>query len=223
MKNEEKLKLIDEKGNILIKNYGKEQFNDTSEFWKQGPSWFFYTEIMEQHKQKGIEELLKDKYFLVSIYAALTSWGLDRMGKGGPKMRNFDPFKEEILKNKERIIKISKLDPLKDKELLESELLFLFDSMNISENKNKSKIVANSKTMHFLLPKQAPIIDREYIVRYFMGKSTALDSKYEREFYSRIIKIYFKILTENQISSDDPLREIDKVIVNHIRKELNRK
>ncbi len=219
---DEKLKLIDEKGNLLIENFGKEQFNDASEFWKQGPSWFFYTEIMDQHKQKEIEELLKDKYFLVSIYAALTSWGLDRMGKGGPKMRNFDPFKEEILRNKETIIKISKLDPVKDRNLLESELLSLFDSMNISENKNKSKIVANSKTMHFLLPKQAPIVDREYIVRYFMGKPTDLSSKHEREFYSRIIKIYFKILAENHISGGDPLREIDKVIVNHIRKELKR-
>jgi hypothetical protein len=83
--------------------------------------------------------------------------------------------------------------------------------------------VANSKTMHFLLPNQAPIVDREYIVRYFMNNPNRLSSSDEREFYSKLIDIYFEILSKNKIRGKDPLREIDKVIVNHIRKKLNRK
>jgi len=222
MKTEDKFKLMDEKGNLLIKYYGKGDFDDSSEFWKHGPSWFFYEEIINLHKKIPIEELLNNKYFLVCIYAALSSWGLDRMGRGGPKMRDFNPFKEEISKNNEEIIKISKLDPIKDKFVLKKRLLSLFDSMNISENKNKTKIVANSKVMHFLLPKQSPIVDREYIIRYFMNKPNYLNPSYEKKFYSKLIDIYFEILSNNEINNDDPLREIDKVIVNHIRKKLNR-
>jgi len=223
MKKDEKFQLMKQNGKILIENYGKLDFSNNSEFWKHGPSWFFYKEIMDQHKKREIVELLEDRYFLVLIYSALASWGLDRMGKGGPKMRDFEPFRDEILKNKEEIITISKLDPMRCKDSLREKLLFLFDSLLISENKNKTKIVANSKTMHFLLPKQAPIVDREYIIRYFMNNPNVLNPSDEREFYSELIDIYFKILSDNQIHSEDPLREIDKVIVNFIRKTLNRK
>ena len=55
-----------------------------------------------------------------------------------------------------------------------------------------------------------------------MNKPNSLNPSYEREFYSKLIDIYFGILSNNEINSEDPLREIDKVVVNHIRKKLNR-
>ena len=223
---EEDIKRIRERGEFLIRNW-KSEFKDASEPWKRGPSWFFYEEITKKHEEKPIKELLDDRYFFVCIYGALASWGLDRMGKGGPKMRDFEDFKEEILKNKDRLINLYSLRIKENSGELKEGLLGLFDSMAISENKNKTRIVANSKTMHFLLPLQAPIIDREYILRYFISKKfnayPQLNPKYEREFLSEIIDIYYGLIKKESITDGDPLRQIDKALVNNFRKELGRK
>lgn len=214
-----------ERGEFLIRNWNS-NFRDTSEVWKGGPSLFFYEEIMKKHKEKSIKEILDDRYSFVCVYGALASWGLDRMGKGGPKMRDFEKFKEEILRNKDKIITLYNLTIKENSSELKEGLLELFDSMTISENKNKTKIVANSKTMHFLLPLQTPIVDREYILRYFTSKNfnsyPQLNSKYEKEFFSEIIDIYYGLIKKESIVNDDPLRVIDKAIVNYIRKELGR-
>jgi hypothetical protein len=222
----EMLRLIQERGEFLIKNWDT-QFSDRKNFWNQGPSLFFYDEIMDLHREKNIKLLLEDKYFLVCMYGALASWGLDRMGEGGPKMRDFKDFKGEILKNKERILKISHLNIFDDSEELKKELLSLFENMTISENKNKTKIVANSKAMHFLLPIQVPIVDREYILRYFISnidfkKYPNLSADYEKDFFFEVMNIYFNLVKEKKIKGDDPLRVIDSGIVNYIRNKLGR-
>ena len=216
---EKTLDLIKERGNFLIENWDSE-FSDRSEFWNKGPSKFFYEEIIKMHKEKGIENLLEDRYFYVCVYGALASWGLDRMGKGGPKMRDFDEFKEEIEKRKEKIISLSQYKTFN--ENAEKELYDIFNELRFLEN--KTKIVANSKVLHFLVPRIAPIVDREYILRFFksrdLTKYPSLNSNEEGEIFLEITKTYHKLLTRYSINDEDPLKIIDNGIVNYVRKKI---
>ena len=143
------LKIIREKGEDL-KNEWNTTFLDRDEYWNKGPSKFFYDEILNWHKNKSLESLLSERAFLKDVYAVLTAWGLNRLGLKGPKMKDFEDFKKAILEKKDQIITLSNyalpcdLSPIKDS----IKDLFTYLKLMIS-----SKIlVANSKTLHLLIP-----------------------------------------------------------------------
>jgi len=55
-----------------------------------GPSLYFHQRALETRRQPGSLEHIE------YVYATLVSWGMHRMGKGGPKMCNFDIFRQSI-------------------------------------------------------------------------------------------------------------------------------
>ena len=104
------------------------------------------------------------------------------------------------------------------------KLLEIFEDISILDN--KAKLVANSKLLHFLLPNLAPIVDKEYIVRYFKkdynSKQVNLALEHENDFYSVIFDVYHDVFRNYFIIGKTPLKIIDNAIVNHVRKQMGK-
>ena len=223
--NPEKIKLINQRASFLIRNWNSE-FSNRTPYWF-GPSKFFYEEIGKELKNKEISYLIQDRNFLKDCYACLLSWGLDRMGRGGPKMKDFEEFCYEIEKNSETIKELSNYrlgNPSINN--LEFKIINLFNSTHVI--KNKTRLVSNSKLFHFLIPDLFPVVDQQYIVRYFTQKNfnpktiQALPIKEELAFYLKIIKIYNSLIYKYKIQNNNSLLEIDKAVVNYVNKKLER-
>ena len=217
---------MNERASTLIKNWNSE-FIDRTPFWDKGPSKFFYEEIIEAHQEKDITTLLEDKGFLKDCYACLAVWGLDRMGAGGPKMKDFKEFREQIRNNHFCIEKLSQYE-IGHSQSTEALSLLSQTFQDIQVLDNKTRLVANSKLLHFLLPNLVPVVDQQYIVRYFTQKEfnpkslQTLGPEDESEFFSKIFKIYNALMFKYNLQGQDPLLEIDKGIVNHVRKKLGK-
>jgi|GEM_PF-1411855 len=144
-----------------------------------GPSVYFYRKIIEMvRKSTDFEMLINDERFIEYIYATLASWGMHRMGPGSSKMEDYDKFKNSILSNKSIIIEISdfKLCDLNQdkKESIRGKLKYLFNNLEVM--RSESKLVGNSKVIHYLLPDLCPPIDREYILRFLYGNLNSKNS-----------------------------------------------
>ncbi|MEM3405878.1 MAG: hypothetical protein QW117_02830 [Candidatus Pacearchaeota archaeon] len=216
--------LINERAFFLIKNFN-EEFKDRNPYWDKGPSKFFYEEIISAHKNYCIEDLLKSRNFLKDCYSCLSSWGLDKMGRRGPKMKDFEEFIEQINKFSGLIKILSSYEvgnPKSIKALFSLSEIF----QNIQVLDNKTKLVANSKLLHFLLPNLSPIIDQQYIVRYFTQKNFNKKSMYilqpkdELDFFQKIFKIYNSLIYKYSLPRKGSLLEVDRRIVNYVRKKL---
>ncbi len=187
------MKLTDTNYKKLKLNYLKyyENSNSVREYFG-GPSLYFHIKALQERKIEflGIRHL---EY----IYAALTSWGMHRMGETKTKMVDFKNFEKSILSNKKelnyfRSLKIEKLN-CDDFKLL-SNICF-----DLSVSKSNSKLVGNSKALAHILPDIVPPIDRQYTLLFFQkepknilkkkGKlnQPTLNHKYERDYFNKII------------------------------------
>ena len=179
MRKRKKIKYTERVNNLLKKStlYHRKYY---SEKIFGGPSLYF-------HKKALIKSEQQYEY----IYAALTSWGMHRLGKGGAKMTDFDTFKTSLkaIKSDVKRLRNKRLENLKEKEFMLLEKVF----KSIKVMKTKTKIVGNSKVMAHLLPKLVPPIDREYTFHYLMrSKSIANDIDKEWVIYKTFIREFFQ-------------------------------
>jgi len=68
----------------------------------RGPDLYFHRRTLEMANSHNFE------LYLEFIYATLVSWGMHRMGKGGPKMQSFDVFKRSVFGIKDKIEEVKK-------------------------------------------------------------------------------------------------------------------
>jgi hypothetical protein len=139
-----------------------------------GPSWYFHRQTLEQRsKHESIESLLGDDGFFDSLYATLTAWGLHRMGPGNTKLRNLDDIRSSIVEQAKHIealktVKITEIGG-SDASGIGDRVWLILTGLRVSIA--KAQIVANSKTLHHLLPDLVPPMDREYTFRFFYGRN----------------------------------------------------
>lgn len=159
-----------------------------------GPDLYFYQKTVSQTKHaspRKIRDVLLDEGFVELLYATLASWG---MHSRGAKMKPFEEFSQSIHENVglfTRLADFYKKNRLNDernqKEVVKG-LLDLFTALDIMNHRKRSKdeakskkeaskLVANSKLMHFILPQLVMPIDRTNTVRFFTGCSVP------REYY----------------------------------------
>ncbi|NJE08562.1 hypothetical protein E3E31_08515 [Thermococcus sp. M39] len=140
-----------------------------------GPDLYFYQKTVSLTKHassREIETLLLDDQFIELLYATLTSWG---MHSRGARMKDFYEFSQNIRKNISLFTQLAGChleNGLNDN--IVKPLLELFSSLDIMRsrkkaNKEASKLVANSKLMHFILPNLVMPIDRTHTVEFFKG------------------------------------------------------
>jgi hypothetical protein len=206
--------------NIVIENVNELEnnlqyyYNLTHKIEKDfgGPSIYFHIESIKELKSN----LLSNRH-IEMIYATLASWGMHRLGppdETKTKLTDFTEFNNSILAFREVFNCLQSLDlrTISDDDLehvLCKELKNIFYGLKVSIS--DSFLVANSKTMHHILPNLIPPIDRQYTVRFFYYmksefynrnhkfKGIPLPSSIDDQYlyFCKILKNYKKIIANN--------------------------
>ncbi|MRR11169.1 hypothetical protein EG835_01470 [bacterium] len=138
-----------------------------------GPSWYFHEKAIAARQSRGLRSILEDDGWFDLLYATLTAWGMHRMGPGGAKLRELDEIKASVRAHADQIDALSTLDITRLEHgqalVVAREVWSLIEGLKVSAS--QARIVANSKTLHHLLPDLVPPIDREYTFRFFYGRN----------------------------------------------------
>ena len=219
-----------ERVSSLCSNFDEyvKEFDRTGLF--TGPSLYFHFRTLEKLRAHSSPvDALDDTQYLEYLYATLTAWGLHRMGPGGAKLVGFDTFEKSIREQKGLIKSIERMSllelPRKDLEETENRLWRILDLIRVSES--RTKLVANSKTLHHILPDLMPPIDREYTLAFFYGNKTI--SGKDEQMFSEIYPRFHEIALEcgdsirahvGQGFHTSATKVIDNAIVGFVLKEI---
>lgn len=202
--NRENIRALIKNKNTFL-NYSKqikEKFN--------GPSAYFYQQVINRiRKTEDYSILFDDTNFIEYIYATLTAWGMHRMDKN-TRMAEFQDFKNSIIENKERFIKLSKKKIISvNLEELKVDILSIFNSLKIMSRDEAPKFVANSKVMHFLLPDLIPPMDKGHIYYFFYGRINQRGKKYLPQIKDENEVFWQILLNVQEIAKKLELKETD--------------
>lgn len=140
-----------------------------------GPSTHFHFKTLAiRRKHPTVVDTLNDDDFFESLYATLTAWGMHRMGPGNAKLTELVEIKKSF---RQLSNNIDKMESLTITELDANDIYKVTDEIwkiiaNLKVGIGETKIVANSKALHHLLPSLVPPIDREYTLRFFYNHTT---------------------------------------------------
>jgi hypothetical protein len=147
-------------------------FTDRARF--TGPSGYFHRKTLALRAQHAtIAALVDDDAFCDALYATLTAWGLHRMGPGNTKLRDLAEIRDSIRAQAHSLDGLAGLDITAIGEAETAAVVervwAVMSALRVSVA--KAQIVANSKTLHHLLPMLMPPMDREYTFRFFYGRT----------------------------------------------------
>jgi hypothetical protein len=158
------------------------------------------------------------------------------MGNTGAKLVEYKDFKRSLQEKNHALLSLEKYSLLKlseeELELANKLLAEVIDTLSISAS--STQLVSASKTIHHLLPKLVPPIDRNYTVRFFYGKggSKQVPLPYggDRRIFKEIFPIFHHIGQQNEnlimrtIGNGfhtSPTKVIDNAIVGYVLKNLH--
>jgi hypothetical protein len=148
------------------------------------PCLYFHQKSLEtRHNPSSVKHL---EY----VYATLIAWGMNRPGRGGSKMRDFETFFESIKPLNNDILVAQTFDccNMDDDKWVILEKVF----KGIQVMKTKTSLVGNSKVMHHMLPNVIPPIDRKYTLSFLHGNTNIRnDLDYEWQLMKKIITFFF--------------------------------
>jgi len=221
---------IRERVGQLCSSFNKyiEEFDRANIF--SGPSLYFHFRTLERLKNfETVSSALDDDLFLEYVYATLTAWGLHRMGPGKAKCAKFDVFINSIRDQENSIMRLAgrSLLSISDLDLSEitDDLWSILNNIKVSES--ETKLVANSKALHHILPDLMPPIDREYTLRFFYNNKTisGRDEQLFREIYTQYYRIGYRCRDEiishvGRGFHTSETKIIDNAIVGFVLKEI---
>lgn len=204
------------------------------EWNRKGPSEYFYEKIIRLRKKNSVKKFLSSEYNVELLYAALGCWD---MNNRGAKMKGFSEFKKNLqLKRTLNVLNYFENNFIK-KEMLDNNdfgdtdtLLKRFNENNQTEMllnaynaidvmKSKSKLVATSKTLHFLFNKTIMPIDRGNLLVLYGN-----DSNSPVKFVKIQLWAYsLQEIIEKQEKKNIKLKEIDNILHEIHRKNLKSK
>ena len=160
--------------------------HDINKKYRRGPDLYFYQKLVTKRETAPrIADFLKEKENLELVYTTLLAWD---MNSRGAKMKYFTDFKDNLLSNINLFSEIeSHLDRGIDIQFLSKKTKDLYLSLDLMSS--NGRLVANSKTLHFLFPKFFMPIDRTNTLQYFYGNTNE-----SRHKFAEILSINFKIL-----------------------------
>lgn len=181
--------------------------------YRKGPDLYFYKKLSEIRRKFSLNKLLGDNYFFELLYATLTAWD---MNARGAKMKYFDEFKENLIRNKALFTDLEKykLFQIAKEEFSEikNKLSDLYDNLHLM--KTGGRLVSNSKIMHFLLPDLIMPMDRQNTLRFFFGYTMESKNKFLNIFECSYL--IAKRLDLSDLLNDGWNRSIPKIIDNAI-------
>ncbi len=157
-----------------------------------GPSQYFHLRTLHYLKRhRSAVEALRDDQYCDALYAALASWGLHRMGPGNAKLRDLDTIRRSLIKNGEAIRDLEDLR-LSDfggrtTEDVTRAIWAVLRSLRVT--RAKAFLVANTKTLHHVLPALIPPVDREYTLDFFFGPTT-IDGREKAAFHAMFPRLH---------------------------------
>lgn len=161
------------------------------------PSMYFYKLILCKHKKKNLSCLLNEKKdFFSLVFVTLDSWN---MNDRAARINTFGKFKKNILNQRNNLLNLEEIGFCSFEEN-KNAIREIFDNINVSNKKRK--IVANSKTLHFILPNLFIPIDGKFTMNFF-GKSGSNFPTYSF-ILSKFIEIY----------------KYKKIVINNIQKQI---
>ncbi len=153
-----------------------------------GPSLHFHLRALQASQDQDFEN------FVESTYATLTAWGMHRMGSGGPKMTEFEEFKQSIARVWEIILELQEVQPENLVQHDWSNLERVFCDVRCT--KTGTALVGNSKVMAHALPNLLVPVDREYTLQFLFGnKRVVANLEWEwKKLHSILQDFFYQIL-----------------------------
>jgi len=153
-------------------------FVDSANF--TGPSLHFYEKATAiRSKCSNVGQLLNEPLFCEWVYATLTAWGMHRMGPGNTKLKPLETIMASLDQQSDKINDLwdLRLENITNDQVKSTAatLWQILDKLNVSIA--ATKIVANTKTLHHILPSLVAPIDRTYTLRFFYNSNTKLEAE----------------------------------------------
>ena len=217
----------------LIANFDLyvQAFNEGNPF--TGPSVYFHHKTLAVLRQypTACSALQSDEFF-DCLYATLASWGMHRMGPAGAKLEDIAHIKDSFRRQEPSIRALQSLSIGSTTSAEVSDITArvwdVLDGLQVS--KSGTKLVANSKALHHLLPALVPPIDRAYTLRFFYNNMML--SKGDQATFKEIYPYFHRIAVacREQITSHlgaglntSETKVIDNAIIGLVRTQLGRR
>ncbi len=121
--------------------------------------------IDRRRRLGGIRDALADDRFLGDLYATLQAWGLGRRGSLLAPRAEFKDRLRFCIADLEALESLHLDNPQLDSAAVAARIWSLIQKLEVV--KNKALIVANTKTLHHLLPDLVPPMDRAWTGAFF--------------------------------------------------------
>ncbi len=175
----------EKKGELLEILRGRINEIDTS--YRKGPSLHFYRRVLDvRSKEKSVKSFLSVESNLELLYATLVSWD---MNSRGAKMLDFRAFTKRIagcMTLFEDLEKVGVEIRATTFEKVRSPLRKIYESLHLMQT--GSKLVSNSKFLHFVFPNLLVPMDRTNTLNYIYGNTGESAEK-----YLELTKLFFQI------------------------------
>jgi len=146
-----------------------------NEVYRSGPDLYFYKKLYRLRSNfDDSAAFLNDDCHMELLYATLVAWD---MNSRGAKMKYFDSFRNSILSCLELIEQlwgIEDFNQIGNEEL--NTIMELYTNLHLM--KTSSKLVSNSKLLHFLFPKLLMPMDGKNTLAYIYGNNGESLNKY---------------------------------------------
>lgn len=194
-----------------------------------GPSVYFHLRTVDTFQKLGssVSRAAKDQCFCELLYATLVSWGMHDLK--GAKMPDFESFVNGIAKQSSNIETLSRYQITR---LSEEDIPSIVNNIwklivALPGSVTKSKLVANSKLLHHLLPQSVPPIDRVNIGLFFGYDPADFQNNVEDKFkliFPQMISIAQRV--KSTLDSfpyagfnSSPTKVIDNAIIGFVKEE----
>jgi hypothetical protein len=167
-----------------------------------GPSVYFHAKTIQGLAgHPTAVDALGDDLFFDYLYATLASWGLHRMGPGNTKLVDLDELKASF---RSQAADIERVQQLRIERLGSGDVGEVAEAAwkimaNLRVGIGETRLVANSKALHHLLPGLVPPIDRNDTLRFFVGCPYVYrgrDAEYFRAIYPLFHEIAVRCASE---------------------------
>ncbi|SRR6266487_3546933 len=157
----------------LISDFGSfvDAFDKSRQY--SGPGVYFHAKaLVARRSHASAIDTLADDQFFDYLYATLVSWGLHRMGPGYTKLGDISDLKSSFQQQRGRIERLGNLriEEIDDDEVDDVAASIWEVLQGLRVGIGKTLLVANSKALHHLLPDLVPPIDRNYTLKFFVGR-----------------------------------------------------
>ena len=197
-----------------IVNTIQSRISEINERYRSGPDLYFYRKSIElRKKSQNIELFINDDYNVEILYATLVSWD---MNSRAAKMKYFDDFKKNILSCTSEFQQLEEIERSNQFDI--NQLLRLLNRIynKLALMKTDSKLVSNSKLLHFLFPNVCMPMDRNNTLSYIYNNTAESENKYLEiiQFSHELIKNNpnFTDLVDNKWNTSIP-KMIDNAII----------